>query len=447
MLKKIIEFCKSHKIIINRLLFTFFFIFLFQIGTLITIPGVKWTSDTQNKEPDQFIKLLSLIGGGVLNKLSIFAIGISPFITASIIVQLLSSGLIPRLNQWKKQGKKGQIKLNYIIKFFMLPIGYAQSLGILTSLNRIGMIKIQEINGSNYIFLFFVCPLILITGTMITMFVGDLITQKGIGSGISVIIFVGILSSFSQQILNEIRNIYDLKGIFVFLIYLFSMLLLLIFIIFLNNSQRKIPIQQTGSGLRLKNQHKSFLPIKLNPSGVIPVIFASTFISFFGSIKEILKSKKIQDNVISTHSENYIKFVEKYLNFQEGWYGIIIFSILVLFFGLLYSNIAVNSEKIAEDFRKNGIYIIGIHIGKSTEKYISYVLVRIAFFGSLYLSFLAIFVLIMKKVLGITYLSLSGTSLLILVVIGENIIGQLKDIIIQSKYLNFEKQRKDSFLW
>ena len=413
------------------------------------MPGIEW-NDT-GAQTNQLLTLLSTLGGGVINRLSIFALGISPFITASIVVQLLASGLIPPISGWAKQGRYGQVKLNYLTKFLTVPIAYLQAFAIIKSLENSNLIVVNwSVDGYHAgLFYYFLCPIILIAGTMVTLLLADLISLKGIGQGISVIIFTGILASVAYQFDTAGKSLFtqtdNLNQIFFdfnrFFIYLLSIFFLLYLIIFLNNSERRIPIQQTGSGLRLTNQNRTYLPIKLNPSGVIPVIFASTLFSLFSSVSEIVKTND-PDN-------GYISFVEQYLAF-DSWVGIGIFAALVFLFALMYTHVVINSENLADNFKKNGVYIPGINPGKDTSSYIVSIVNRLVFFGGLYLTFLSVFSLLVAKLLfpdQITSFAVSGTSLLILVLVGENIIFQVVNLKKQVNYLHSWKQKKDIFLW
>ena len=450
MWKKVFNFFQTNSKIFQRVLFTLFILILFRVGALITMPGVQW-SGTDTGDFSQFLTLLSLLGGGVISRLSLFALGISPFITASIIVQLLSSGLIPPISKWAKQGHYGQVRLNYLTKFLTVPIGYLQSFAIIKSLENGNLIVVNWSTAGyhNALFYYFLCPLVLIAGTMITLLLADLISFKGIGQGISVIIFTGILVSVVYQfesagkfLFTDIDNINQIFFNFNrFFIYLLAIFFLLYLIIFLNNSQRHIPIQQIRSGLHLSDEKRPYLPIKLNPSGVIPVIFASTLFSLFSSISEIVKN--------SDPENSYVIFVQDYLGLTS-WSGMAIFAFLVFVFALLYAHIIINSENLAENFRKGGVYIPGVDPGDETKNYITYIVNRLTFFGAFYLTFLSVFSLLLTKLLFPDQLSsfaVSGTSLLILVLVGESIIYQIFDLKTQVKYLHLWKRKKDFFLW
>ncbi len=414
------------------------------------MPGIELKSFA-NTNNSSFLNLLSILGGGVLNRVSFFAIGISPFITASIIVQLLSSGLIPAFKRLQMQGQKGERKLNLITKIIMIPLGYMQALGTIKALENNGIIKVNWSLIDSYqdpVFYYFLCPLMLIAGSMITLLIAHIINQKGIGHGTSIIIFTGILLTLPQNFEKAVKLLFinnvDSQNLVLnsvrFGFYLLILGLLIYLIILLNNSERRIPIQQTGAGLRLNNQRISFLPIKVNPAGVIPVIFSSTLISIFQSVATL----------INKPNSNYTKFVNQYFNFNY-WSGILVFAILTFFFVLLYARIIFNTESLANNFAKNGTYLIGIQPGQTTEKYLNRILNRLSIFGGFYLAFLAIFSLIFSKLvfpeLGKNTFIINGTSLLIMIMIGQTILQQLKNFRTQLYYVNLRTQKGKQFQW
>lgn len=414
------------------------------------MPGIE-LKDFANTNNSSFLNLLSILGGGVLNRVSFFAIGISPFITASIIVQLLSSGLIPAFKRLQMQGQKGERKLNLITKIIMIPLGYMQALGTIKALENNGIIKVNWSLIDSYqdpVFYYFLCPLMLIAGSMITLLIAHIINQKGIGHGTSIIIFTGILLTLPQNFEKAVKLLFinnvDSQNLVLnsvrFGFYLLILGLLIYLIILLNNSERRIPIQQTGAGLRLNNQRISFLPIKVNPAGVIPVIFSSTLISIFQSVATL----------INKPNSNYTKFVNQYFNFNY-WSGILVFAILTFFFVLLYARIIFNTESLANNFAKNGTYLIGIQPGQTTEKYLNRILNRLSIFGGFYLAFLAIFSLIFSKLvfpeLGKNTFIINGTSLLIMIMIGQTILQQLKNFRTQLYYVNLRTQKGKQFQW
>ncbi len=447
---KIKQFFRLYREILIRLLFTVALLLFFRFGALITMPGVT-LRNLDNVSNNNFLNLLSILGGGVLNRVSVFALGISPFITASIIVQLLTTGLIPGLKRWQNQGQKGARKLNLLTKLIMLPIAYMQGLGTIKTLENSNVIQVNWNLVDSYqvpLFYYFLCPLMLIAGSMITLLIAHLINQKGIGHGTSIIIFTGILVTLPQNFETAAQSLFQpdltndllLINLVRFILYLLVLFGLIYFVVALNNSERRIPIQQTGAGLVLNHQKISYLPIKVNPAGVIPVIFSSTLISIFQSVSVLLNQPDSQ----------YTQFVNNYLDFKT-WTGIAIFAVLTFFFVLLYSRIIFNTQTMAENFAKNGTYLIGIRPGLATERYLNRILNRISIFGAFYLSFLAIFAMVFAKLVfpDLTQVNfvIGGTSILILTMIGQAIIEQLKNFRTQLYYVNLRQQKGDYFQW
>lgn len=447
---KIKHFFRLYRGILIRLFFTIGLLLFFRFGALITMPGIV-LKNLENASENNFLNLLSILGGGVLNRVSVFALGISPFITASIIVQLLTSGLIPVLKRWQNQGQKGTKKLNLLTKIIMIPIAYMQGLGTIKTLENSNVIQVNWSLVDSYqvpLFYYFLCPLMLIAGSMITLLIAHLINQKGIGHGTSIIIFTGILVTLPQNFETAAQSLFPanlendllLINLVRFSLYLLVLLILIYFVVVLNNSERRIPIQQTGAGLVLNQQKISYLPIKVNPAGVIPVIFSSTLISIFQSVSALLNNPE----------NGYTKFVNNYLDFK-AWSGIAIFALLTFLFVLLYARIIFNTQNMAENFAKNGTYLIGIRPGQATERYLNRVLNRLSIFGGFYLSFLAIFSMVFAKVVfpDLTQVNfvIGGTSILILTMIGQSIIEQLKNFRTQLYYVNLRQQKGDYFQW
>ena len=431
-------------------MFTLLCLLFFRLGALITMPGIE-LKNFANAADNNFLNLLSILGGGVLQRVSIFALGISPFITASIIVQLLSSGLIPALKRWQSYGQKGAQKLNLLTKIIMIPLAYMQALGTIKALENTNVINVNWSLVDSYqapLFYYFFAPLMLIAGSMITLLIAHLINQKGIGHGTSIIIFTGILVTLPQNFETATSALFTanlttdqlLINTVRFLLYLFVLALLIYYVVKLNNSERRIPIQQTGAGLILNRQKISYLPIKVNPAGVIPVIFSSTLISIFQSIAALVNDPQ----------SDYTKFVNNYLDFKT-WSGIAIFALLTFIFVLLYARIIFNTQTMAENFTKNGTYLIGIRPGLTTERYLNRVLNRISIFGAFYLSFLAVFAMVFAKLVfpDLTQLNfvIGGTSILILTMIGQTIIEQLKNLKTQLYYVNLRQQKGGDFQW
>lgn len=377
---------KNKKVII-AILVTLGILVLFRIGSIIPMPFIQ-ISDSSNYDSNSFLQMMNLIGGGGLSKVSIFAIAVSPYITAQIIVQLLSTDLIPPLSRLAKSGERGRKKIEVVTRLLTLPFAAIQAYAILTMATSSdnSFITFSEnsplVQGSALYYFFYI--VLMIAGTYIAIFLGDLITKRGVGNGITLIILAGIVSSlFSsfQTVYLNLQNISaqnsELISVISFIAYLCFYILVLLAVIFINNSVRKVPIQQVGGNFGKDADELSYLPIKINPSGVIPVIFASSLMTIPTTIAQLLPS-----------GSNASAWINDYLSL-ESISGIIIYFFLIIIFSFFYSYVQLNPQKMSEDFKKSGRFIPGVKVGSDTEKYISRILFRINWIGGPFLGLIA----------------------------------------------------------
>lgn len=406
----------TSKQVIVAFLATMSLLLLFRIGATVTMPGVIVIKDPDNSSNSIF-DILNLLGGGGASQLSFLSVGISPYITAQIIIQLLTSDLIKPLSNLNKSGEKGKRKIEMITRILTIPFALAQGFAILSlalTSNRVGIISggvevttIGQLQGADifkYIFA-------MLGGTMISLFISDIISKRGIGNGITLIILSGILSSFFTNFASVYTGFIphgsipgeDLTmGIFFFITYIFLFIMLLLAAIFINSSVRKIPIQQTGASLTKDVNELAYLPIKINPSGVIPVIFASSLISIPATVAMFIDPS-------SQGSINRIIGLESPL-------GLTLYFILIILFSFFYSFIQVNPEDISKQFLKSGKYIPGIKAGIQTEKYISRILLRVNFIGAPALGLIAIIPYVISITTGIpSGIAIGGTGIIIIV--------------------------------
>ena len=421
-MKKIASILKN-KEIMNRILFTVLILFIFRIGAQITVPGVDPSGLDQYLNSGSALSLMNLLGGGTLQTFSIFALGVSPYITAQIIVQLLSTDVLPALSELKRQGQYGRRKMEYATRYLTLMLGAVQAYGIIKTIQNSSEVTfIQDPQWYTYVYII----IIMLAGTMLVMWLGDQISVKGIGNGISMIIFAGIVCSLPRQISNafyqyvSVTNGFPeaqvIQGIFSFILYILAYLAIISFVTFIELSQRKIPVQHSGKsgGQTPSMARASFLPIKINSAGVIPVIFASS----------IMMAPSVIAAFIDANSANaeWLKiFSTSDMYDMGGWsmpWGLIIYIILTIAFTFFYANLQIDPEQIAENFQKNGSYIPGIKPGIETERYIRKVLNRVTVIGALALSVIAALpsVLTLSGVFGEnTSLVLGGTGMIIVV--------------------------------
>ncbi len=449
------DFLVRNKNLIYRILFTLLIILFIRLMSHLTVPGIIVNSSSVSNDSNEFLNLISMLGGGTIGKFSIIALGVSPYITASIIVQLLSTDVIPILTRWSKSGEKGRKKLDTLTRLLTIPFAVMQGTATIFTMAKEGLITPKwenlPIGGGTIIFYYMLVPSILLGGTMFMLWLGDQITRKGIGNGVSIIIFAGIVAklpfsiktTFNFWLGNQADPNLFFEGLLKFIIYMIMFMFVIFFVVLLNETERKIPIRQTGSGLSTTSKDNTFLPLKLNCSGVIPVIFASALISAPITISQII--------AIKNSSSGFVTFVNSYLSFSS-WSGIIIYAILVILFTFLYSQVQINPNKIAENFQKSGKFIPGIKPGYETEKYLTNVINRLSVLGSISLATIAVLPYIISKLTKLpSSLAMGGTGLIIMVSVSLQTIRQIKGRLVQQHFAAYK--RKDAnlsnnpFLW
>lgn len=442
-MKKFVEIFRN-KEVVGRIFFTIMILFVFRIGCAIPTPGIDASefSDQLNSNSNNILALMNLLGGGALQNFSIFALGVSPYITAQIIIQLLSMDVLPALTELNRQGQYGRRKIEMATRYLTLMLAAVQAYGIIqTALNTSWISFTMEENFLTYAYIITV----MVAGAMLVMWLGDQITTKGIGNGISVIIFAGIVSSLPNQIVTAFQkwvltswnhgSVEATKGVFQFLLYVLSFILIIAFVVFIELSRRKIPVQHaTRSGGSEKLSKASFLPIKINSAGVIPVIFASSILMAPSVIATFISSDAANAEWLKVFQYNQLVYMGG--GVYMPW-GLIIYIILVFAFTFFYANLQINPAQLAENFQKNGSYIPGIRPGVETEKYVSKVLNRVTLIGALSLSFISALpvVLTLSGVFGNdSTLALGGTGLIIVVGVALELNNQINGLIAGKSY-------------
>ena len=439
-MKKIVSILKN-KEIMNRLLFTILILFIFRIGAQITVPGVTLGDDLNNYlSQNNALSLMNLLGGGTLQTFSIFALGVSPYITAQIIIQLLSTDVLPALTELKRQGQYGRKKIEMATRYLTLLLGAVQAYGIIKTMESNEYITFVTADNPWLTYIYVV--LVMMAGSMLVMWLGDQISVKGIGNGISMIIFAGIVSSLPRQIYVAFTKWVlqtvgmgdnaQIAGIFQFVLYIVVYLIIISFVTFVELSQRKIPVQHSGrGGGQTQSMAKaSFLPIKINSAGVIPVIFASSLMMAPQVITAFVDSSATSAGWLDIF--NTSKWVQMG---DTGWYmpwGLIIYIVLTIAFTFFYANLQINPEQIAENFQKSGSYIPGIRPGNETERYIRKVLNRVTVIGALALAIIASLpsILTLSGAFGSdTSLALGGTGLIIVVGVALELNNQIDGLL------------------
>lgn len=413
----------------DRILYTLWILILFRIGTHITVPGVN-AGSLQELSGSGLFNLLDTFGGGALSSYSIFALGVSPYITASIVVQLLQMDILPKFKEWSEQGEVGRRKLNQATRYLTIVLAYAQALGISFGFNALtGLGLIRNPGLPSYLAI----ALVLTAGTMLVMWMGEQITVHGFGNGVSLIIFTGIVARVPEDLMNfynsQIRNAGDqlTQSIIFSILIAIGFVLLTIAVIYIEEAKRNIPVQYTK---RVASSAQSaVLPLKVNSAGVIPVIFASSFLM----TPQIILGYFAQ----SQGSEGWYKVLSSIFNLQEPL-GALLYTVLIVVFTYFYAFIQVNPETAAENLQKQGGYIPSVRPGKATEDYISKLLVRLSTVGAIYLAFISILPIILSAVLDLPgSVALGGTSLLIVVGVALESVRELEGLLSKRNYQGF----------
>ena len=428
---KLLKDAVKVRLVRNKILFTIFILFVFRVGTHITVPGINAKSlEALSNVP--FLNMLSLVSGNAMRNFSVFALGVSPYITASIIVQLLQMDILPKFVEWGKQGEVGRRKLNQATRYISLGLAFVQSIGITAGFNALSGVQLTNmpLNWQMYLLI----GSILTTGSVIVTWLGEQITEKGYGNGTSMIIFAGIISSlpgtFHEIYIDRFVNIESSRlgesAIFVAILVVL-ILLVVYFTTFVQQAEYKLPIQYTKRAQGAPSS--SYLPLKLNPAGVIPVIFA-------GSITAVPTSL-IQYFASQNQSAGWLLTVQEYFDYSTVK-GMLVYAGLIIVFTFFYTFVQVNPEKTAESLQKSAAYIHGVRPGNVTEQYLSKLLTRLATVGALFLSFVALLPIIAQNLFGLSSnIAFLDTSLIIVISTSIEGIKQLEGYLLKRKYVGF----------
>ena len=431
------------KKIIKMLLFTALFMLIFRMGYWVTLPFVNYSILVDTSVTLADFGFLNAIGGGSLSHFSVLCLGISPYITSSIVVQLLEMDIIPQFKEWAEEGETGKQKLNQITKYIALGLAFVQALtltiGISTSYSDI-YFSGQFIDVSKPV-LYVYLALVATAGTAFTMWLASLITKYGVGNGTSMIICAGILASFPSMIKDLVTNYLtsDEPKVWLFILTIVLLLLIIVFIVFMEAAQRKIPIQYANrpaaSSFRGKND--SNIPIKLNSASVIPVIFASTLMSLPTTVVSVLGDK------VSSNAQYWVTQIFSTTYTSSGnttitYIGFPLYIILTFLFSFFYSFLQMNPEKMSENLQKQNAYVPGVRPGEETTSYISRVLFKITVVGATYLALIAILPVVLTAIFDLpSSVSIGGTSLIIVVGVAVETAKQLKTTQQEKQYRGF----------
>jgi preprotein translocase subunit SecY len=426
----------------KKLLFTLGIVALFRFGSSLPAPGINernvaiCSQAVASSGAQNVLQIVDLLSGNALKYMSVFALGIMPYITASIILQLLTV-VIPRLETLKNEGQAGQAKITQYTRYLTIGLAILQSTGYI-ELARSGTLfpgcTVSVIPDAS-VFRIATMVITMVAGTAVIMWMGELITDRGIGNGMSVMIFTQVIA----VIPGELLTIFQTKKAFTGILSVLVVFVVIAFVVFMEQAQRRVPVQYAKRmvGRRMYGGTSTYIPMKVNQAGVIPVIFASSLlyipqlaISLFGS---------------QTHPQGWVSWVQRYLevgssssNLSDMWLYLGAFFVLIVAFTFFYVSITFNPTEVADNMKKYGGFIPGIRPGRPTAEYLGYVLNRLTTPGSLYLGVVALFPLIALAVIGVgNQFPFSGVSLLIMVGVGLDTVKQIESQLQQRNYEGF----------
>ena len=413
----------------RKILFTLMIFVVYRIGSYIPVPGINTTVLNAAFDNTSVLAFVDALSGGALARFSLFAMGISPYITASIVIQLLQMDVVPILSEWAKEGESGKRKLNQLTRYMALIFAFTQAMAMSIGFN---LMQGGVLLDSNEIWIYLYMSLVLTAGTAIMLFLADQITSKGIGNGTSMIIVAGIISRIPLMIMDLYRSYLTditLFNVLSVVAILAILVLMIIAVVYLQSATRRIPIQYANrhNSAQLTGRKDSFIPLKLNSAGVIPVIFAVSLISLPLTIVSFFPQNRFA-NILQAIFDNTQPI------------GFVLYVALIIAFTYFYAFVQVSPEKVAENLKKQGSYIPGVRPGLDTEEYISKVLSRITFIGAIYLVVIACLPIILGVMTDLPgSIQIGGTSLLIVVGVAIETAKQIQTKTMDQKYKGFIK--------
>lgn len=386
----------------NKILFVLFALVLFRIMAAIPIPGIDAARLTQFLSNNQFFGLLNIFSGGGLSNLSIVMLGVGPYITASIIMQLLTM-MSSRLKAlYHEEGDAGKKKFTQYSRLLTVPLAIIQGFGLLVLLER------QGILGELVLVDRLINLAVVVAGSMLLMWIGEIISEYGIGNGVSLIIFAGIVASLPGTITQLIFT-FEPAQLPLYVGFVAVAVAIVAGVVIITEAERPIPITYAKRirGMKVYGGVSTYLPLRVNQAGVIPIIFALS----------ILLLPQMLGNFLSTIDNSVIQFISRGINslFTNGWFHSIFYFVLVFLFTYFYTAVTFDPDSISTNLQKSGAFIPGVRPGQSTSAYLSKILTRITMVGAIFLGFIAVLPLAMQSITGITSLAIGGTALLIVV--------------------------------
>ena len=411
-----------------KIIFTLAILALYRFVSHIPIPGINTAQLQDLFENNQLLGFLDLFSGGALSRMSIVALGVFPYITASIVMQLLTP-VIPTLQQLSREGEAGRVKINRIVHWLTVPIAIAQGFGQLILLQQSNVLTNVGFTGPAL--LPTLAAIISMTaGTMFLVWLGEMITERGIGNGISLIIFAGIVAGFPGLITQGFLDRQDVLGIGFFVI--IGVLIIALIVLF-NEAHRRIPVQYGRSifrgGRMYRQSGATYIPLRINSAGMIPLIFAFSIVILPGTVATYFATST---GVVG----DVARFFADLFNPTSAIYWVFVF-VLVVIFTFFYTLVVFQQQNLAENLQRNGGFVLGIRPGRPTQEYLNHVIVRITTGGALFLGFVAIVPYLASLVTNVQAIQLSSTSLLIMVGVGLDTLRQLEAQLLMRNYEGF----------
>jgi len=406
----------------SKLLFTLMMLLVFRVGAHIPVPGIN-TEALQQLLQGQLFGFFDIISGGAFKRFSVFAMSITPYINSSIIMQLLTV-VVPRLEELNKEGQEGKKKIAQYTRYGTVVLAFIQAIGMSIALGRSGAIDNPGLGS------YLLIAVSLTAGTAMLMWIGEMITERGIGNGISLIIFCGIAARIPSQITGVGQEVSSgMAGYFQVVLLLIVILVVIAAVVAMNEGQRRLPIQYAKRvvGRRMYGGQSTFLPLKVNAAGVIPIIFAMSLGMFPATIGSWMSP-----------TSGFNTFINTYFNQSDLLYNIF-YATLIIFFTYFYVAIIFNPLDVADNIKKNGGFVPGIRPGRPTAEYIDRVLSRLTLAGGIFLAMIAVLPNIVIAITGIKSLWFGGTALLILVGVALDTMKQIESHLLLRSYQGFVK--------
>ena len=411
----------------RKVVFTLGILFVFRLGAGIVIPYIDTSAITSAATSSGIFGIMNMLGGGTLEKFSLFSLGVSPYITSSIIIELLSMDIIPALAQWNKEGNTGKKKKDKVTRVLTLALAIIQG-GSLTY----AFDKGYSILASSSIWTYVYVVIVMAAGSMFTMWLGDQITIKGVGNGTSLLIFTGIVANLPNSFISSFKSMVTFGSTYKtatslawYILFVLVYLAIVVFVVFEEGAIRKIPIiYATNTQTVMHTKESTNLPIKINSSSVIPVIFAASVLAAPRTIISFMKSTSTT------------QMIDNILNYQKP-IGFVLYIVMIILFTFFYSNLQIDAKKISEDLKKSGGAIPGVRTGDDTKKYIGTVLNRVTVVGSLFLAIIASIPIIAPEIWKMTSnnaLSLGGTGLIIVTGVALETVRAIKSMLTRREY-------------